>query len=96
MSTEIEMEQGSIEYLYADVNSDIVLDEQPVEMAIATTVTTAVWKSAAWVGDAGLARSARLLLDGTLTAGKYQVFVKVHDAPEVPIIHAGTLKVKVN
>lgn len=96
MSTEIEMEQGSVEYLYADVVSNTVLGTQPVEFAIATTVTTAVWKAGAWEGDPGQARTARVLLDGTLPAGKYQIFVKVHDNPEIPIIKAGTLKVKVN
>lgn len=96
MSTEIEMEKGSIEYLYADVTSDIALDQQAVEIAIAPTVQTAVWLTAAWTGDAGNDRTCRVLLDGTLAAGKYMIFVKIHDNPEIPIIKAGSLKVKVN
>lgn len=94
MSTEIEMEKGSIEYLYADVVSDVTLDQQVVEMALAETLASVTWLPAAWMGASGLARTARVLLDGTVAEGKYQVFVKIHDNPEVPIIKAGTLRIK--
>lgn len=99
MTTEIEIPQGSVEYLYADVTCDRILDEQPVALAIATVITSVdadEWEEAEWVGDPDNARSARLLLDGSLPAGKYQVFVRITDTPEVPIVKAGTLRVKPN
>ena len=94
--SEIELAQGTVEYLYADVTADHILDSQPVRIAVATSVTTAVWQEATWVGDPGLTRSARLLLDGSLGAGKYGVFVQITDEPEIPIFKAGVVRVKSN
>lgn len=93
---EIEIVEGSVEYLYGDVTADRPLVSQPVAMAVNQGVEGATWVVATWVGDVGLSRSCRILLDGTLAAGKYQVFVKITDTPEVPITKAGVLKVKTN
>lgn len=90
------MPQGSVEYLYVDVTSDVTLSAQPVAMKVAPTVTQGTWLAAEWMGTEGLTRSCRILLDGTLTAGKYDIFVKITDNTEIPIINAGVLRIKVN
>lgn len=84
---------GSKEYLYVDLTADQSLVDQTVEVAITTGVADAVWQPAEWQGQAGLSRSARILLDGTLAAGRYNVFVRLTDLPEVPILNAGKLRV---
>lgn len=94
--TEIEIVQGSVEYLFADVTADRTLDSQPVGIAIDTSTDGAVFADATWIGEAGLTRTCRLLLDGTLNVGKYGVWVKITDSPEIPIIKAGSLRVKAN
>ena len=94
--TEVEIPEGSVEYLFADVTADQTLDAQPVEIGVGRTVDTAAWEAATWLGDAGTTRTARILLDGTLEVGKHLVFVRVTDNPEVPIVKAGVLRIKVN
>lgn len=91
--SEIEIPYGSREFLYADVTADVTLDAQVVEIGVGRTVTDATWLAAGWQGDAGTTRSARALLDGTLALGKWSVFVRITDNPEIPIIHAGVLRV---
>jgi hypothetical protein len=93
--SEIVVTVGSVEYLYADVTADRELDSQPVEMAVDTNPASADWAEATWVGDPGLTRSCRILLDGTLAAGKYSVYVRITDTPEVPVVKAGVLRVRV-
>lgn len=90
---EIEMVQGSIEYLYMDVRADRVLDAQPVAISISTTRTPVVWVTAEWVGTAGKFRSARILLDGSLVEDLYYVYGRVTDSPETPVFPVGTLKI---
>lgn len=95
--TETEIVKGSVEYLYVDVTGDVVLDSQPVRLAFATTLTSSsTWVDATWMGSAGTSRSCRYLLDGLLAVGKVNIFVKITDSPEIPIIKAGTLRVKAN
>lgn len=87
--------QGSTEYLYADVTSNIELDTQTVEMAYATTIdAVSAWTTAAWQGTAGTERTARALFTFA-DAGNFHVFVRITDNPEIPILDAGNLKVKV-
>lgn len=94
--TTIEVPQGTVEYLYADVVADRTLNSQPVEIGLGTTVTAATWDDAQWTGASGTSRSCRILLDGSQVAGRYAIFVRITDTPEIPIIKAGYLKVKVN
>jgi hypothetical protein len=95
--SEVKMVQGSIEYLYADIRADRVLDTQAVAMCVTpdTTPSTAsdAWRSAAWTGPVGKYRSARILVDGDLPRGLYNVFARITDMPEAPIIPVGKLRV---
>lgn len=91
--TVIEIPVGSIEYLYADIEGDVVLDAQPVAIGLGGAPNTTTWREAGWIGIAGTARTARVLLDGTLGVASYPIWVKVTDNPEVPIIHCGKLKI---
>lgn len=90
---EVESVRGSIEYLYADLRADDVLDTQAVSISISPTNAPGDWTAATWVGNPGKVRTARVLLDGTLTPDLYHVFARITDAPEAPIISLGRLKV---
>lgn len=92
--TTIEIPLGSVEYLYADLEGDILLDGT-VEMALGGAPNDVTWESADWVGDVGMTRSARVLLDGTLAQGTYYLWARVTDTPEVPIIKCGKVKIVV-
>lgn len=93
--SDVEVTLGSVEYLYADVTSNLTLDTQPVEMAYATTIdSVSAWETATWEGAAATARTAKALF--TFDAvGTFTVFVRITDNPEVPIVEAGKLKVTV-
>jgi hypothetical protein len=94
MSTsEVRLVQGTIEYLYADIRTDRVLDDQAVSMSISPTRIPQTWIAAEWVGTPARARSARILLDGSLLPGVYNVFARVTDMPEAPIIPVGKLRI---
>lgn len=90
--TTIEIPLGSVEYLYADLTGDILLDGT-VEMALGGAPDAVTWEPADWVGDVGMSRSARVLLDGSLAQGTYNVWARVTDTPEAPIIKCGRVKV---
>lgn len=90
---EVRMVQGSVEYIYADIRTDRLLDTQAVSMAVALDGSPAVWQSAEWVGPASKFRSARILLDGALARGVYTVYARITDAPEAPIIEVGKLRI---
>lgn len=85
--------QGSIEYIYAELTTDRVLNDQLVSIAITASSSPQSWMGAQWVGDAGKYRAARVLLDGTLAKGRYNVFARITDHPEAPIIKVGRLKI---
>jgi hypothetical protein len=84
--------RGSTEYLDITVRCDFTLGSQTVEFSWDKTT----WYAAAWIGTAGLTRTARLLLtSGNTPAGTgTDVYVRVTDSPEVPILWAGRLNVR--
>lgn len=90
--------QGSVEYLDVSVTADVNLTGT-VELSFDQGAT---WTEAAWQGSAGLTRTARLLVDTNETddddepvwrTTNYPVWVRLTDAPEIPIISAGSLRV---
>jgi hypothetical protein len=91
--------QGTIEYLDVTVTADVNLTGV-VELSFDQGTT---WTAAAWLGTAATTRTARLLLDTTATTGtppvplwpegNYPVWVRLTDAPEIPIVSAGSLRV---
>jgi hypothetical protein len=87
------MAQGSVEYLYADIRADRVLDTQAVKISINASNQPYDWVDAEWEGDPGMFRSARVLLDGTLPRGMYTVYAQITDLPEAPIFQVGYLKI---
>lgn len=90
---EIEVIQGSREYLYADIRADRTLNTQVIELSISPVNTPMSWTPATWVGQAGKFRAAQIMLDGTLVPDLYYVFARITDSPEVPIIAVGRLRV---
>lgn len=99
MATIVSRSAESTEYVEAVVTSDVTLDAQVVEFVISSTapVDGTVWTAGAWAGSAGTTRTARILVgptDGALDPGKgrYTVYVRVVDTPEIPVIEAGVLQ----
>jgi hypothetical protein len=94
---------GSVEFLSVWVDTDGVatLSSQPVAIALTPLRSDpdddTTWRGASWAGSAATARSAAILIGpGTsheIDAGKYEVWVKVTDNPETPIVHAGRLTI---
>ncbi len=92
-TNEVKMIQGSVEYLYADIRTDRVLDTQAVALSISDDDVPTAWIPAEWTGSASKFRSARILLSGTLPTGLYHVFARITDMPEAPIILVGRLRI---
>lgn len=93
MAEPVKVVRGSVEYLYADIRTDRVLDTQPVAFAFTTAANPSSWISGSWVGSPGEFRSARVLMDGSLTPGLYNVFARITDNPEAPVFQVGRLRV---
>jgi hypothetical protein len=93
----ISIPRGSDEILLCPVTADVELDAQSVAIAVGrASDNTYTWLAAEWTGTAGTTRTAATSDPVELTAAayplrNYEVYVKVTDTPEVPIIHAGTL-----
>lgn len=84
----------STEYLHGPVTANVTLDTQVVEVAFVTPSSavpdsSTAWVTAEWEGDPGTTRTWRVLIGpattSPLAAGSYAVWVRVHDAPEIPV-----------
>lgn len=82
---------GSVEYLKAQVTSDEALTSaDTVEIKVGGT-----WRTAEWVGSEGLTRVARVLVDfADISVGSHQVYVRLTDSDEVPLLDAGRIAVE--
>ena len=82
----------SLEYLPVAISGDVELDDQPVRFAFmpdgAGSPGDDDWITAAWTGDAGMTRTARLLVgpegDYVPVPGGVVGWYKVTDDPEIP------------
>lgn len=87
----------SLEYLKITVTppAGIFLTTQPVSMAVVTPNVQPVvadWAAAEWAEQ----NTARLLFgpeQNSLSAGVYNVWIKITDSPEIPVMKAGTITV---
>jgi hypothetical protein len=94
---------SSVEYVSAwvDSHATVTLSGQPVALLIqphsVPPDVTPVWRTATWVGSPGNARAAQILVGpGTanvIPQGEYDVWAKVTDVPEVPVILCGRLTI---
>jgi hypothetical protein len=83
--------QSSTEYVKTPVTCSVTLDTQTVEISIDSKAT---WLPAVWTGSPGTQRTARTADPVVFsTIGLHHVYVRVTDAPEVPVMSAGTIKV---
>jgi hypothetical protein len=83
--------RGAIEYVYAEIESDVVLDTEPVEISL----DGLTWVGATWLGLPGTTRVATALFDfGDYPRNTYKVRVRVTSLPEVPIIYVGEVIVE--
>jgi hypothetical protein len=86
---------GTTEYVIASVTSDLVLSNQVVAIVIEETVHPATW-----LGTEGTTRSCRTTSPITFTEPTwvddlYEMQVRITDTPEVPLVPAGYIRVKV-
>lgn len=90
------LKYGTVEFLYLPFSAKAFGTGTPatvqVQVAITAsnvdTPTTGQWQDAVVSGG-----MARILLDGTLARGRYFVWLRIFDAPEVPIRQPGTLTI---
>lgn len=84
--------RGSTEYLKVELTADVTLDTQAVDFSLDGETT---WLTAEAVGSPGTTRTYRhLLLPEEQPDGfSVEVLVRITDAPEIPIIRAGTLTI---
>lgn len=92
------LEHTSLQYVRVPVTADgIDVTADPVAMAFTSgfgsSPQSGDWHDAAW--DNG---NARILVgpggDVTLFSGRYLIWVKVTDSPEIPVLRAGYLVVR--
>lgn len=84
--------RASYEYLTVAVTADATLDEQPVEIAVTQGQPTEDdWAAAAWLGDPGTTRQARIDPFTPPGVGMWAVHVRVTDFPEIPVLNAGSI-----
>lgn len=83
---------GTTEYVAATITSSVTLDAQVVEFRFGPS---AGWITGAWTGTAATQRQARVLINsGNIpAAGTYDLYVRVTDSPEIPIVNAGRITV---
>ena len=101
----IEISTGTEEYVRVAISatkSGVAYDPtgQTVEMSFVASgfgesVATAIWHTGVWTTESGVYYAMCLVGDTfTLSAGTYAVFVRITDDPEIPIKHAGYLRVR--
>lgn len=85
--------RGTVEYLEAEIIANVeIADDEPVEF----TFDRQTFHTGAWIGDAATTRVCRVLVDDTMLpdgAQTVDVFVRVTDDPEVPLIPQGSLQI---
>jgi hypothetical protein len=89
--------RGTVEYVKATVTADVALT-MTVQIALTNSGSTHTWLPAEWTGSSGTMRTARtssaVTFDvATYPKSTYQVYVKLTDAPEAPIIRAGQITI---
>jgi hypothetical protein len=84
--------RGTTDFLDVIVRADVDLGAQTVAVSFDRTT----WLPATWIGDVGITRSCRVLIDASNIPDDRNaatVFVRVTDTPEVPVISAGLVKI---
>lgn len=81
--------RGTAEYRTLTVVSNVELDSQAV--AVSWDRSEDGWIDAEWLGDSGLSRRLRVFIDDDAMPSRSSadVFVRITDNPEIPLIKAG-------
>lgn len=94
---EYEIYHQSVEFLPVAVDTDHDPTSDAVYIAcvaIGTDPVTGDWKTGSWdIVDDDYTAKIMFGTDISLDAGQYDVYIKITDAPEVPIIRVGLLTV---
>lgn len=83
------LNRESTEYLQVAFTASVTLDQQPVELAVVEPGARPGdedWIAAEWVGQAATSRTARILIDDGTHVGLRNVYGRVTDDPEVPVL----------
>lgn len=95
MPTNITRQALSSEVLQVVVRSTSTLSSQTVTMAVVPSdeePESGDFGAASWIGTAGTTRTAQKAA-ATYTVGSYDVYVKVVDVAESPVLYAGRMLV---
>jgi hypothetical protein len=87
--------------IWVDSSGTATLSAQPVLIAVQPVRVvpngSTTWRTATWVGAAGTARAARILIGpstpNVIPVGEYDVWSKVTDNPEIPETFHGRLTI---
>jgi hypothetical protein len=72
----------------------VTVDGDPVTDGVEIAVTDTTSRPEDWEPAATLGDAIGVMVDGaTLGVGTFRVFARVTDAPEVPVVDAGTFRV---
>jgi hypothetical protein len=103
LTTERRITSGSTELVsvWIDSNETVTLSAQTVVIAFQPRRVEpngdTTWRAATWVGSAGTARAARLLIgpatSNVIPLGEYDVWAKITDNPEIPEVPCGRLRI---
>lgn len=90
----------SVEYARVSLTADVTLDAQTVELAFMgsynTEPDTGDWVAATWLTPVGTTRTAGVLVGPgahVLAEGKYYIWFRLTDTPEVPARYAGQITI---
>lgn len=95
MPTNIQRQALSSEVLQVLVRSTTELNAQTVTIAVIPADTEPVlgdFGAASWIGTAARSRTAEKATT-TYAVGSWDVYVKVADSPETPVLYAGRMLV---
>lgn len=85
--------RGTKEYLSATISADVDLTD---DVPIWFTFDREVFLEGEWVGDVGMSRACRLLVDDSILPpdlSLIDVHIRIDDNPEVPLIPVGQLNI---
>lgn len=93
MPTNIQRQALSSEVLQVTVRSNRTLTSQTVTMAVVPADQEPVggdFGAASWIGTASTTRTAEKSA-ATYAVGSWDVYVKIVDSPETPVLYAGRM-----
>lgn len=88
-------QRETTEYVRVDWVSDETLESQVVEISVTLAgARPTAWQAGVWEGAPATERTARTDMPVVLGAGRYDVYSRLTDSPEIPVLRAYVLVVR--